>query len=146
MKAGTRVIAIRKSDGEQIKFARVKDAAKFAGITPSSMSHRISCGTVDGKGYYYIMDEGGELTKWQMYRARKKSYDKRNYLNEDVELDKEKYRTIPYEVRNLRESITPCPFKEYPKPMVGSVQCVRCTSFRGRNKQSHEVACCRIII
>lgn len=39
---------------------------------------------------------------------------------EDVELDKSKYNVIKYEVINKRVSITPCPYKRHPKPMVGS--------------------------
>lgn len=65
---------------------------------------------------------------------------------DDKVLDKENNTILKYEVINKRVSITPCPFKEYPKPMVGSGLCVRCNSFRGRNRKDHEVACCRINI
>ena len=60
---------------------------------------------------------------------------------EDAELDRSKYNVIKYEVINKRVSITPCPYKRHPKPMVGSGLCQRCSSYRGRNRKTHEVAC-----
>lgn len=60
---------------------------------------------------------------------------------EDAELDRSKYNVIKYEVVNKRVSITPCPYKRHPKPMVGSGLCQKCSSYRGRNRKTHEVAC-----
>lgn len=142
MKEGVKVIAVHAQTGEQIPFARVKEAAIFAGVKPTTMSYRIRSRTVDSKGYYYI---SGELTPEQLMRRRKRCANPppRQYASDDQELDSERYRIINYEVRNLRECITPCPFRDYPKPMVGSGACILCTSFKGRNKKTHQVACNR---
>lgn len=59
-------------------------------------------------------------------------------------VDREKYNVLKYEVINKRVSITPCPYKEHPKPMVGSCACMSCKSNRGRDRKTHEVACNRI--
>lgn len=61
----------------------------------------------------------------------------------EVELDREKYNIIRYEVRNLFECITPCPYMLSPKTMVGSFKCQKCFSFKGINRKTHEVACKR---
>lgn len=58
-------------------------------------------------------------------------------------LNREKYNIISYEVRNKVECITPCPYMLSPKTLVGSTRCQKCTSFRGSNRKTHEVACKR---
>ena len=63
------------------------------------------------------------------------------YYDRDTITDREKYRILKYEVRYTRVCITPCPFKDAPKPNIGSAQCLGCTHNRGRNKQAREVAC-----
>lgn len=74
-------------------------------------------------------------TKYNMYRdVRRKK---------DVELDRDKFPILSYEVKFKRVSITPCPYAEYPKPMIGSWKCQRCRSFKGINRNTHEVACNR---
>lgn len=142
MKEGAKVIAIHAETGEQIHFARVKEAALFAGVRPTTMSYRIRSRNVDSKGYYYI---SGELTPEQLKRRRKRcsNPESNQFVSDDQELDSERYKIVKYEVRNLRECITPCPYRDYPKPMVGSGACLTCTSFKGRNKKTHEVACNR---
>lgn len=57
--------------------------------------------------------------------------------------DRKKYTIIHYEVRCLHICVTPCPFKQSPKPLVGSVNCIRCGSFKGRDKRTQEVCCTR---
>lgn len=63
---------------------------------------------------------------------------------QDKGVNKEKYNIIRYEVINKRVSITPCPYKGHPRPMVGSCACLKCASNRGRDRKTHEVACNRI--
>ena len=48
---------------------------------------------------------------------------------------------LPYEVKNSRICITPCPYQDAPKPMIGSGRCVNCSSNYGRNIKTHEVLC-----
>ena len=60
--------------------------------------------------------------------------------SENARLDPH-FTILTYEVVNGRVSITPCPFKSHPKPMVGSSACQGCKSFRGRNRKDRQVAC-----
>lgn len=66
-------------------------------------------------------------------------------FNYDDELDAEKYTIVNYEVKNLRICVTKCTVRDYPQPLVGSAACVRCPSFKGRNKKTHQVACSHIL-
>ena len=141
MKSGTKVRAVHQTTGEQICFDTVKDAAAYAKVKPTTMSWRLKNRTVDSNGWLYLAEEMSEehLEK----RARRMKYKTIEvFKSDDVELEP-KFLIIKYEVINLRESITPCPFRDTPKPMVGSGKCLMCTSFRGRNKKIHAVACNR---
>ena len=64
---------------------------------------------------------------------------------DDVELDAERYVIVPYEVVNKRVCITKCRIKDRPQPLVGSVACMKCPSFRGRNRKTHQVACNNVL-
>lgn len=55
---------------------------------------------------------------------------------EDAELDRDSYKIVPYEVKFMRVSITPCPYKDFPKPMVGSMGCQACRYFKGLDKKN----------
>lgn len=98
------------------------------------------------KGVY--VDENGNLIapeiaekRERKKRQEQKAKEKPRY--KEVELDRERYLILKYEVRNIVQCITPCPFMLAPKAMVGSPRCQQCSSFRGRNKETHEVACKR---
>lgn len=145
MRSGTKIIATHHETGEQLHFDTIKNAAKFARMKATTMSFRVKhkSNLLCPKGYLYVAVEPTEeqLIKRVM---RKESQTERVFRSDDVELDP-KYRIITYEVRNVRECITPCPYRDdCPKPMIGSVNCVRCGSFKGRNKKTHQVACSRI--
>jgi len=60
---------------------------------------------------------------------------------DDIELNSEKYSIVSYELVFGRLCITPCPYREAPKPKVGSGLCMDCPSFRGRNRTKQQVAC-----
>lgn len=141
MRGGIRVLAIHQESGEEIRFERVSDAAKFAGVKSTTMSYRIRNRRADKNGYYYIAEE---LTPEQLERKNERMVlgSHKEFKSDDDELDP-KFHILDYEVKNLRVSITPCPFKGYPKPMIGSGACLKCSSFRGRNKTKHQVACNR---
>lgn len=141
MRCGIRVLAIHQETGEEIRFERVGEAAKFAGVKSTTMSYRIRNRSVDKNGYYYIAED---LTPEQLERKNKRMVlgSHKEFKSDDDELDP-KFHILDYEVKNLRVSITPCPFKGYPKPMIGSGACLKCSSFRGRNKTKHQVACNR---
>lgn len=96
------------------------------------------------KGVY--VDERGNLidqkTVEEEHRKKnRESKEKSGY--KEVVLDRERYLILKYEVRNIVQCITPCPFMLAPKAMIGSPRCQQCSSFRGRNKSTHEVACNR---
>lgn len=144
-------------------FDCIGDAARMAGIYTSNMTSRIKTGyTKDGFSFRFVND-GESLSdipclspkrkrgekfiitekspKEDAFKAVKKTRRKSVFEEDTTELDRSKYLIMKYEVRNLRECITPCPFKEYPKPMIGSAMCMKCGSFKGRNRTTHEVAC-----
>ena len=145
MRCGTKIIATHSVTGEQIHFNSIKDASDFAHMKATTMSFRVKTKSklLCKKGYHYV---AVEPTEEQLLKRviRKESIKERVFKSDDTELDP-KYRIITYEVRNVRECITPCPYRDdCPKPMIGSVNCVRCGSFKGRNKKTHQVACSRI--
>ena len=61
--------------------------------------------------------------------------------------DKEKriedgdYVAVPYQQRHGVICITPCPYHEAPKPMVGSSRCHGCSSYITQNRETHHVLC-----
>lgn len=151
-------------------FDCISDVARMLGTTTSTITNRIKRGAIiDGILIRYPKDKEDFILLPYLSPSKKygntgravsrktklpdKSIPKEKpprpepkkkvYKTDDVELDREQYRILAYEVKNIRVSITPCPFKGSPKPMVGSGNCVRCSSFRGRNKVTHEVACSR---
>ena len=135
-------IKAEHKDGAVVFFNSVKEAALFAQVTSSTMSVRIKSCLPDSKGWMYTYADGIKLPE----PRRKRTMPKRaEYKGDDVELDREKYNIIPYHVIHKRICVTPCPFMREPKNLVGSGQCIKCSSFRGRNKKSHEVACRKII-
>lgn len=145
MRCGTKIIATHHETGEQLHFDTIKEAAKFARMKATTMSFRVKHKSklLCRQGYMY---EAVEPTEEKLLRRiiRKESQSERTFRSDDVELDP-KYRIVTYEVRNLRECITPCPYRDdIPRPMIGSVNCVKCGSFKGRNKATHQVACSRI--
>ena len=58
-----------------------------------------------------------------------------------VELDRESFQIIPYQVKYGCISITPCPNRLSPKPLVGGMDCQKCSSFNGIDRYKKEVAC-----
>lgn len=116
------------------EFETVRDAANHFGLHHSTICYRVHRGFFfDGLKFHYRMRPTKRECKIKATRCE--------YKDDDVELDREKYKIVPYEVRFGRVSITRCPFKRYPQPLVGSGECMRCSSFKGRNKKTHEVAC-----
>lgn len=142
-------------------FESISDAARKLGYNKDSISRRVKRGLVISGVRIRFPQEGEEytslpnLTPPKVYgqcerpkggsvgRPKTKKPEKGKKEVVYKELDRENYNIIPYEVRNAIQCITPCPFMEAPKFMVGSVQCQRCNSFRGRDTRTHEVACNR---
>ena len=135
----------------QGRFDCTGDAARMFGITTSNMTNRIVKKLVYNNVLFRYPNEGEDLSsipclsplrrrkeKPQKPKREKKRHE---YKSDDVELNREKYTIVPYKVRNLRVCITRCAYRDYPQPLVGSAECVKCRYFKGRNKKTHEVAC-----
>lgn len=142
MNKGVKVRATNIVDNTQLFFDSVKEAAVHANVTPPSMSHRIRACMVDSRGflYEYVSEDFSQLSERQL-RYRKDKLNDFRYSDDDVNLSDGRYKILSYEVKSKRVCITPCPYKGYPKPFVGSLKCLKCSSFRGRNKKTHQVAC-----
>lgn len=124
-------------DGDVVKtFDSVSDAAKEFDVTHCAILYWIGTNNPkNGFTFKFHNEEDKSSSNYQYYKARP---------IKEKEVNREKYNVIKYEVINKRVSITPCPHRRYPRPMVGSAACMKCRYFRGRNRQSHEVACNRI--
>lgn len=118
------------------RYESVSEVSKKKGFAHASIIYRIRTGCVRG-GIMFAFEnpEDNKPNGNNWCYIPKKPKDAKQAL------DASKYKIVKYEVRNLRECITPCPFKEHPRPMVGSAGCMECSSFRGRDNKSHLVAC-----
>lgn len=116
-------------------FDSVTKAAKFFGVTGSALHHRYKKGLVYD-GYLIEYSDEAPIAENFVEKTSKHTLD-------ECELDRERYNIIKYEVKYGHICITPCPFLEAPKPMVGSGKCIRCSRNRGRNRITHEIACSR---
>lgn len=128
-------------------FNSMRQAGIAFGLSVSGLYDRIIKGRiVDGVLFRFEL-EGEDLsgipntTPERRIPIRKYPKKEKVYKSDDTELDREKYNIVPYEVRDLRVCITKCTNREFPQPLVGSAECVRCPFFKGRNKKTHEVAC-----
>lgn len=137
-------------------FATMQDAAKSLGMHVSTIQWRVERGR-DVKGERIRLATEAEKRKLresklkeliEKRRIKERSSTKKDtYVKESefeldgVKLDGEKYRIVNYEITPWRLCITPCPFKESPKPMVGSAACATCCSFHGRDLVRRQVAC-----
>lgn len=137
---GGKQVDVYDADGNLIhEFDSMSAAVRHTGIKHCAILYRIKVGLVkDGLAFKFRNQEDiDSINPYYYYKTK---------TLEDKELDKDKYKIINYEVKNKRVSITPCPYKCSPKPMVGSAACMECKSFKGRNRQKHEVACGRVNI
>lgn len=48
---------------------------------------------------------------------------------------------VRYDTSQIHVCITPCPYAEAPKPMVGSASCMRCSCFLGKDTEKKIVRC-----
>lgn len=116
-------------------FNSIKQVAKAYGVTQSSIRNRIFTGKSYGGLIFKLADKSKKI---QIPKSCTKKVDyKRN-----TDLDREKYTILGYKTIN-HICITPCPYSQHPKPMVGSGRCISCSSFRGRSVETKEIACNR---
>ena len=128
-------------------FNSMRQAGIAFGLSVSGLYDRIIKGRIVDNVFFRFALDGEDLsgipntTPKRKIPIRKYPSKEKAYKSDDVELNREKYIIVPYEVRNLRVCITKCTYREFPQPLVGSADCVKCPFFKGRNKKTHEVAC-----
>lgn len=119
------------------RYNSVLDAAKENHCGHAAMIYRIRSGCIINNKIMFRFerpeDEDFDIREWGCKRKKTKEAYK--------ELDASKYRILSYEVRNQVECITPCPFREHPRPMIGSAGCMKCSSFKGKDSINHQIAC-----
>lgn len=129
-------VIAKDAEGNLIcRYESVSNAAKQLKVTHGTVLYWIREYKPNG-GLYYEYENQVDAVEYKPYHAYKKVE-----ITEDKPLDRDLHTIIKYDTRYKRISVTPCPFKKAPKPMVGSGLCQSCGSFRGRNRQMHEVAC-----
>lgn len=117
------------------EYDSIANMAESYGVTHTTIRYRIRMERPFDGLYFKLADN----SKIQVPESILK---KDVYEDDDVVLDREKYKILSYQTKN-HVCITPCPFLQSPKPMIGSGRCMYCTSFRGRNIKTNEIACNR---
>ena len=142
-----RILAIHAQTDERITFRTQSEAARFAEVSPPTMTHYINCGKICRKGYKYIEVETpeSELSVTQLYYRKKREKMKaaKYAQNEITPQDREKFRIMSYQKNRANVCITPCPYHYSPKPTIGSTTCQICPSFRAIDRKTLDVACAR---
>ncbi len=116
------------------EYNSIFDMAQAYGVTSTTMRYRIRMEKPFNGLYFKLADK----TKIQV----SKSILSKGVYDDNVVLNREKCRILSYQTKN-HVCITPCPFLQSPKPMIGSGKCMSCTSFRGRSVKTNEIACNR---
>lgn len=155
MKEKTPITIVRKGEIIGI-FASQRDAARVLGVHATTIANRISRASVtDECTFRYATDEETAVLHTLARIARveaepqnprpkpeeKKPERKRVYKSDDKPLESMRGTLVSYDITPDRRCVTPCPYRDAPKPMVGSAGCARCPSFHGRNRQLRKVAC-----
>lgn len=142
-------------------FASTSCAARCIGVTDKAVNVRINGGMRrSGEIYRYATKEEARIIRSilpachnqdtppliaELKNTRKPREKKPKKVAESeenqTELNGEKYTLVSYEMTAERICITPCPYREAPKPKVGSAACMKCGSFHGRNRSTLQVAC-----
>lgn len=127
-------VIVSDIDGNILEqYPSIKEAARSHGCSHTTMMYRISTGRAFNGFIFKLADPNEEPLPLTVFLTKKE------YTFDDA-LDEDKYTIVQYQtVNNI--CITPCPFKPSPRPMVGNGQCVKCSSFKGKNKTNHQVAC-----
>lgn len=138
---GTKQIVIEK-EGEVVAiFASIKDAEIITRMSSSTIDYRLTKGG-DIKGLTFRYCIPSEVESFERITAPKKGKAKTIACDTfDMEKATEKYNVVSYQLAAGHICITPCPYRESPKPKVGSAACLDCTSFHGRNRLTQQVAC-----
>ena len=129
---GRKIIAI---------FASLEDAEILTGMNKASIEFRLEKGGVM-KGLRFRRCIPDEKEAFERISFPKKGKDREIALDTfDMEEAGKKFNVVDYLLAAGRVCITPCPYREAPKPKVGSAACMNCASFQGRNQLTRQVAC-----
>lgn len=120
-------------------FETLKDAAQFYGVKESTIIYRIKT--------QHIFN--GEMVQYETVLPHDcleaKRYKRNRYKkNENIrwcDVDKDNYKKVEYKIKMKHVCITPCPYSQSPKPMVGSARCEGCSRFKFRDSESKIVYC-----
>lgn len=127
------IVTLDDNGNEIARYPSRKECAKALGITPATLDYRIEKGRAyNGVICKHLIEDNFVVPKTSTKPQRKQK---------GIDYDKG-YRIITYETKNKYVCITPCPFKDKNRDaFVGSVKCEKCTSFRGKDREKHIVAC-----
>ena len=136
----TKKVVAKNDNGEIVEvFDTVNDAASYFGMkNPTLLYHKRRGHKINGLTVDYLDEHNTRIKKTKTIIPENYRFEEK-----EVELDREKYLIIKYEVKYGRVCITPCPFMDAPKHMVGSGKCITCSRNRGRKKSTHEIACAK---
>ena len=138
---GTKEIIVEKEGKVIAVFASMKDAEILTKMSSGTIDYRLSKGgEVRGLTFRYCIP--AEIEAFDKIASPKKGKEKEiAYDTFDMETAGKKYNVVDYQLATGRICITPCPYRDAPKPKVGSAACMNCTSFHGRNRLTQQVAC-----
>lgn len=111
------------------RFATMVECAEFLNTTVGVVEYRLRSGAKIGE-WTPMLSDANHNTR----RIEKQCKYKRHYTDTFVP-----YRTIRGKIL-----ITPCPYRDWDngnRPLVGSANCVACTSFRGKDRENQIVRC-----
>ena len=138
---GTKQIIVEKEGKVIAVFASLKDAELLTKMNSSTIEYRLAKGgEVRGLTFRYCIPD--EVESFEKISSPKKGKEKEIARDTfDMEEADKKFNVVDYKLSAGRICITPCPYREAPKPKVGSAACMECTSFHGRNRITQQVAC-----
>lgn len=134
MKNKKPIVTLDEDGNEIARYESRNDCAKALGVTPATLNYRLT----NGRSYNGIICK--YLVENNVIKPKPKV---KPPVRKDKPIDYTKgYRIITYETKHKYVCVTPCPFKDKNIDVfVGSVKCEQCTSFRGKDREKHIVAC-----
>lgn len=138
---GTREIVVEREGKVVAVFASMKDAEIITKMSSATIDYRLAKGG-DVRGLTFrrcIPDEKEAFGRIAQPKKGKEKEIARDTF--DMEKAGRKFNVVDYRLMDGCICITPCPYRDAPKPMVGSSACMDCTSFHGRNRLTRQVAC-----
>lgn len=136
-----RQVLVKNEEGELLfTFPSINKCAEHFCVQVGTILYRISKGfSYDGMVFSFVDGDRREAVPKKPPKPKKI----KRVMREEVELDRTKYKILPYEVKYKHICVTKCPFISEKTIFIGSALCANCKSFRGRDRKTQEVACNR---